>query len=335
MIRFAWLQFRMQATIAAGALAVVAVVLALTGPSLVHLYDTTVANCAVQHDCSTATTAFTDADGPIQIFSDFLVLLVPLVIGMFWGAPLVSREFEAGTFRLAWSQGVTRTHWLAVKLGLGALVSMASVGLLSLMVTWWSSDLDLVRANPWGVLAFSVRGLVPIGYAAFAFILGLTAGLLFRRLLPAMLAGLIGFIAVREVVTRWVRPYLFAPIHKSLPITTASPLSFQVGPTTTTVFERTNGVDLPNAWVYSVKIADNADRAPTASFLNRACPLGNYGPANPRECTARIAAQFHQVVIYQPGSRYWPVQWYELAIFLGLSIVLGGFCFWWIRRPVS
>jgi hypothetical protein len=39
-------------------------------------------------------------------------------------------------------------------------------------------------------------------------------------------------------------------------------------------------------------------------------------------------------VTYQPGSRYWPMQWYELAIFLGLSIVLGGSCFWWIRRPV-
>jgi hypothetical protein len=63
--------------------------------------------------------------------------------------------------------------------------------------------------------------------------------------------------------------------------------------------------------------------------------LGNYGPLNPRDCTARIAAKFHQVVTYQPGSHYWPMQWYELAIVLALAIVLGGFCFWWIRRPVS
>ena len=54
MIRFAWLQFRMQAAIAAGALAIVAVVLALTGPDLVHLYDSTIASCAAHHDCSTA-----------------------------------------------------------------------------------------------------------------------------------------------------------------------------------------------------------------------------------------------------------------------------------------
>jgi hypothetical protein len=110
--RFAWLQFRKQAALAAGGLLAVAVLLVVTGPSLVHLYDTTVANCASQHDCSTATTAFTDTDGPLQVFLDFLILLVPLIVGMFWGAPLVSRDLETGTFRLAWTQGVSRTRWL-------------------------------------------------------------------------------------------------------------------------------------------------------------------------------------------------------------------------------
>ena len=36
----------------------------------------------------------------------------------FWGAPLVTRELEAGTHRLVWNQSVTRTRWLATKLGL-------------------------------------------------------------------------------------------------------------------------------------------------------------------------------------------------------------------------
>jgi hypothetical protein len=166
MIRFAWLQFRMQAAIAAGALAIVAVVLAVTGPNLVHLYDTTVAACGAHHDCSDATTAFTDTDGPLQVFPDFLVLLVPLLIGMFWGAPLVSREFETA--------------------GRGALASRLTAGLLSLMVTWWSSDLDLVSADPFNPLGFGIRDLVPAGYAAFAFTLGATAGLFSRSRAPAV-----------------------------------------------------------------------------------------------------------------------------------------------------
>jgi hypothetical protein len=334
-IRFAWLQFRMQAAVAVGALAIVAVVLALTGPDLAHLYDSTIASCTAHHDCSTATTDFTNTDGPLQVFLDFLVLVVPLLIGMFWGAPLVSSEFEAGTFRLAWTQGVTRTRWLAVKLGLGVFASAAIAGLLSLMVSWWSSQLDHVNADPFNSLRFGVRDVVPIGYAAFAFALGLTAGLLFRRMLPAMLTALVGFVAAREVVTAWVRPYLLTPLHKSLPITTATPVSIdQTSPGIIKAFESTRGISLPDAWVYSVKIVDQAGHTPTAPFLNRACPLGNYGPLDPRDCTARLAAKFHQLVTYQPGSHYWLMQWYELAIFLGLSIVLGGFCFWWIRRPV-
>jgi hypothetical protein len=334
-IRFAWLQFRMQAAVTAGALTIVAVVLALTGPGLVHLYDTTVASCAAQHDCSTATTDFTGTDGPLQVFLNFLLLIVPLLIGMFWGAPLVSREFETGTFRLAWTQGVTRSRWLAVKLGLGAVASAAIAGLLSLIMSWWSSRLDYVNADPFNSLRFGVRDVVPIGYAAFAFALGLTAGLLFRRMLPAMLTALVGFVAAREAVTAWVRPHLFTPLHQSLPITTATPVSVdQTSPGVIEAFESVRGISLPNAWVYSVKIVDQAGHTPATSFLSRACPLGNYGPLNPRDCTARLAARFHQLVTYQPGSRYWPMQWYELAIFLGLFIVLGTFCFWWIRRPV-
>jgi hypothetical protein len=73
--------------------------------------------------------------------SGFL-LLVPAIIGTFWAAPLLTREFEAGTFQLAWTQSVTRTRWLAAKLGVGALAAMATAGLFSLLLTWWSGPID-------------------------------------------------------------------------------------------------------------------------------------------------------------------------------------------------
>src|SRR5437016_1192461 len=147
----------MQAALTAAALTIVTVVLVLTGLDLAHLYDTTVAICAAHHDCSAATTNFTAADGPLQVFSDLLLLVIPLVIGMFWGAPLISREFEAGTFRLAWTQGVTRTRWLAVKLGLGAVASAAIAGLPCLIVGLWSRKLDQVNDNPFNPHRLVVR----------------------------------------------------------------------------------------------------------------------------------------------------------------------------------
>ena len=82
-----------------------------------------------------------NADGfanAIFLLASFAVLFVPGIVGVFWGAPLVARELEAGTHRLAWSQSVSRTRWLAVKLGLTGLAAMAVAGVCGLAVTWWS-----------------------------------------------------------------------------------------------------------------------------------------------------------------------------------------------------
>ena len=65
MIRFAWLQARTQAVVAVGVLAVVAVVLGVTGPNIVHLYDTTVATCAAHNDCQAATAALSEVAGAL------------------------------------------------------------------------------------------------------------------------------------------------------------------------------------------------------------------------------------------------------------------------------
>ena len=136
-------------------------------------------------------------DGKLQTLALALVLIVPVVIGMFWGAPLVARELETGTFRLAWTQSVTRLRWLLVKLGLVGLASAVVGGLLSLMVSWWFSPIDKVSANRFSPAAFGMHGFVPAGYALFAFVLGATVGVLFRRTLPAMAVTLVGFIAAR------------------------------------------------------------------------------------------------------------------------------------------
>jgi hypothetical protein len=249
-IRFAALQLRIQAAVALGAIVAVAIVLAITGPHLVNLYDTTVVPCSAHNDCAATTTALTDTDGPLQVFLTFLLLVIPVLIGMFWGAPLLAREYENGTYRLAWTQGVTRTRWLAVKLGLGALVSIVVCGLLSLMVTWWWSPLNAVSANPFDPLNFGTRDLTPVGYAAFAFVLGTCAGLLMRRTVPAMFTALAGFAAVRYVMNSWVRPHLMTPLRTVIAISPSSPLNMGETPAGFQVAAATRGV-LPGDWVYS------------------------------------------------------------------------------------
>ena len=170
MIRFTALQFRAQAAVAFIALVIAAVVLAITGPHLLHIYDTVVATCAAHGDCSSVDSNFVKLDHGLQIALNILIIVVPGIIGLFWGAPLVAHELEARTFRLAWTQSVTRTRWVAVKIACVGLASMAVAGLLSLMLTWWASPIDRVNLNVFGT--FDQRDIVPIGYAAFAFVLG-------------------------------------------------------------------------------------------------------------------------------------------------------------------
>jgi hypothetical protein len=98
---------------------------------------------------------------------------------------------------------------MAVKLGVAGLASLAVAGLVTLMVTWWSSPLDTVSASPFA--AFDQRDLIPIGWTAFTFAAGVTAGVLIRRTLPAMAAALAVFAAVRAVINKLVRPHLSTP----------------------------------------------------------------------------------------------------------------------------
>jgi hypothetical protein len=356
MIRFAWMQSRTQTMVAAGVLIAVAVVLAMSGPHLVHLYDTTVATCGAHGDCPAVTAAFLRNDGTLRTWLGVLVVVGPGIIGIFWGAPLVTQEIEAGTFRLAWTQSVTRTRWLAVKLAVVALAGMAVAGLLSLMVTWWASPLDRAGMDAFG--SFEQRDIVPIAYAAFAFALGVTAGVLLRRTLPAMAATLVAFVAARGVMAHWIRPHLIAAAHQDLAITSASVVGY--GSSAISIFDlgspstlQVAPPNIPGAWIYSTQLVDQQGHAITAQFLRSACPGLGAGPGGGgsagtshrpapasaqnalNECAAKVAARFHELVTYQPASRYWTFQWYELAVFLGAALALAWFCLWYARRRIS
>jgi hypothetical protein len=323
MTRFTWLQFRAQAAVVAGALALLAVAAA----GLLHRDN-----------------------GTARLWLGVLVLVAPGLIGMFWGAPLVAREFEEGTFRLAWTQSVTRTRWMAVKLAVVGLASMAAAGLLSLVVTWWSGPLDRADLNQFAT--FDQRGIAPIGYAAFAFTLGVLAGALIRRTLPAMFVTLAVFVAVRLTEFSWLRPRLLRPVLLNLALNPGSTGYGQQGTLSVLFSSPTLMPDpphLPNTWITSLGVVNARGQALTTQVLTRACPdigqgggggggLGGHSKApqavvnRTQDCVAKIGTTYHEAVAYQPASRYWPLQWYELAIFLGAALILAAACLWRIRR---
>jgi hypothetical protein len=277
-----------------------------------------------------------------------LMIAAPGLIGAFWGAPLVASEFEDGTFRLAWTQSVTRTRWMAVKLAVVGLASMATAGLLSLVVTWWASPLDRSALNQFAT--FDQRDIAPVGYAAFAFTLGVLAGALIRRTLPAMAITLAVFIATRLAELTWVRPRLLPPVLLNLALSPGSTGYGQEGTLSVLFGSPTlmpNPPNLPNTWITSTRIVNAHGQALTTQVLNSACPDINQGRGGGglghtrapqavvnalQDCVAKIGTTYHQALAYQPASHYWPLQWYELTIFLGAALVLAAACLWRIRR---
>jgi hypothetical protein len=343
MIWLTWRQFRVQACTAMVGVTIIAVVFAITGGHVAHLYQTSgIPTCAAHGTCSTLRTAFLKqitAD-PAYVVSYLLGLavlyLTPAIIGMFWGAPLVTRELEAGTFRLSFTQSVTRTRWLAVKLAVIALVTMAALALLSLIITWWASPIDKADALPgdgqalpnrFVPIIFGARDIAPIGYAAFAFALGVTVGILIRRTLPAMAVTLAAVAAVQIVMPATVRPHLIPPVRTTTPFDTAAITRFEITGTHMTV---TAPVNLPGAWIVSTQTIDPTGH-PFTGPAAPACLINNTPSMQP--CTDSIAhLHLRQLVTYQPANRYWTFQWLETAIFLVLACALAGISGWLIRR---
>jgi hypothetical protein len=213
------------------------------------------------------------------------------------------------------------------------------------MVTLWAAPLDRVHAAPF--TTFDERDLVPIGYAAFAFALAVTAGCLIRRTLPAIAAALVVFAGARLAVWHFLRPHLAAVTHGQLPMSAAHHVGFISGPAGAQFVAGNPAID--NTWILSSRIIDKgghpAGAATLHRFLESACPViagrvshlhaGSSGPPNPlafRDCIGQIGAHFRLAVTYQPAKNYWQLQWLELAIFVAAAVALSAFCFWWVRR---
>jgi ABC-2 family transporter protein len=345
MIWLTWRQFRGGAVMMAAALAGLAAVLALTGPGLAHEYSTGIAACTAQGGgCRDFAESFLNDHQIPHLAVTAAVLILPALIGMFWGAPLIARELEDGTDRLVWNQSVTRTRWLAYKLGLTGLAAMAAAGLGSLAVTWWSSPLDrtAIHFPRMAPLLFAARGIVPIGYAAFAFAVAVTVGMLVRRTVPAMAITLAIFVVAQIAMPLLVRPHLSAPARSTMAITKSNYDGFRWG--SGGRLEVWSNAGPAGAWVLSSHALDPSGHAverisltsssgPCAFSTAGPPPEGTQADKQLTDCLAEIQRLgYRQEAIYQPSSRFWPFQWYETGIYTALALGLAGFCLWRIRR---
>ncbi|MFD1535425.1 hypothetical protein [Nonomuraea guangzhouensis] len=312
MMWMAWRQHRKQVLFAAVGLVVLAAVLIPTG--LAMRADFTGSGLAAclgglgsaeflrpGTDCTALSREFTGQYDLMAMFGTLLVFL-PLLVGLFWGAPLVARELEQGTYRLVWTQGVSRLRWALVKTAFVVVVTVAVSTCYALLLSWWLTPLNDAGRVRLAELSFDVQGVVPVAYTLFAVALGILAGTIWRRVTPAMAAAVVGFLTVRFVVLSQLRGHLLPVSERIYPVV---------------------GGKRPNPalgdWTFASGIK-NAQGEVLVTGQQAQCSAAVSGdPSGPCAAFGKGAYNFQ---LYQPGSNFWPLQLIEAGLFTLLAVVL-------------
>jgi hypothetical protein len=251
-----------------------------------------------------------------------LLAALPLLAGLFLGAPLLAREAESGTLQLAWTQSVSRARWLAVKLTTFlAAISVAAVMLSVCFSAWLSvynqlSFAGYTTVNRMESPAFDLSGVAPLGAMLFSFALGTLAGVFIRRTVPAMAVALGGYVGAILPLSSVRYTAFFRPRTASGSYATASPVR-------------------PGGYILRFTYSDAAGHQVGFDTLYHACarPAGHGQSTIAVSCL--VAKGFHITESFQPAARYWPLQTVTAGILAAAAAAMLAFAAWWaVRRRV-
>jgi len=244
-----------------------------------------------------------------------LLFAVPVLLGAFAGAPLLSRELESGTFRFAWTQGAGRTRWALSTLVVPALAVVAATGACTGIFFWYFRPFfALGQVSEMLPLTFALLGVAFAAWSLLAYTLAAFLGALLRRTVLAMVITLVLYVVLAIATATAIRPHYAAPV--TVPRAAAGANS--------------------SGWVIS-----NFAKSPTGQEVSqgdlyatfRHLPASVQDSASPDAFTTWLAKQGYTMwTSLQPDSRFWEFQLIEGAWLAALSTGLIGGSVWLIRR---
>ena len=260
-----------------------------------------------------------------------LLQVVPALIGAFAGAPVLARELETGTFRYAWTQGFGRRRWALAKLVLLAAVLAAATAAFGALVSWYYQPdyatsrqaLGLYQNSPFGDL-FSLREVTFPAWTLAAFAISALAGMLIRRVVPAIVATLAGYAGLAIATAGLLREHYLTPVVTTRPNVPGT--AWLLG----------------QSWTKDGRFAFAGN--PPLNLVNKFCNFSQHGPPGEKGPAAGPATTFAQCLAphgymqwtsYQPASRFWPFQWIEGGWLLALSALLIAVTIWLVHRRVA
>ncbi|MGH9123621.1 MAG: hypothetical protein ACRDZ8_02705 [Acidimicrobiales bacterium] len=325
--RMAWVIWR-QHRIALGGLTValgaLATYVAALGLQLHHAYHTAITCNLNSPTCNDVISNFNFMNHALQ--GGYILQAVPALIGAFIGAPVLAWELETGTFRYAWTQGLQRWRWTLAKLVSLAVVVTAAAGALSVLFSWYyqpylattNQSRSLNELSPFSSGLFDLRGVAFAGWTLAAIAIGALAGMLIRRVVPAIVADLAAYTGLAIVAANILRQHYLSPLL-------------------------TRAVNVPgSAWVTSQywtiggRFAFHSWRDAPLSLVQSCAsgaapgPLGKPVVGTFAQCAARHG--YAQLTRYQPAGRFWTFQWIEAGWLIALAALLIAVTIWLVDR---
>ena len=328
MIWLTWRQYRAEAGVAAELLAAILAALAVIGRGAHHVAQQVGLPACMRSgaDCSNALERLHRDYHWLPPVTGSLIA-VPLLVGMFWAAPLISREYEAGTHRLVWTQSISRLRWITTRLAIIAGITAAAAAILGQVTVWALDPLTPAFGTRFNSTWYDILGIVPIACMLFAFAAGSAASALTRRTIPAMATTLVVYAAAR-IPMHFIRDH-FSPTRISTSTFRLSDLLHNIDADPSAVVA-TQQVSL-NDRILSTATFDSLGRS-TAGLNNRGVlmqycpglsPRGDLSRAAVNSCASKVnGLSGHQVTRYHPASQFWTIQIVESLIFVGVAAAL-------------
>ncbi len=313
-----WRQHRIALAGVAALLGVLALYLWLTGLRVHHAYAATAAcHPAFSPACRALLTAANGSDATARQIAA-LLQAVPVLIGAFLGAPVLAQELETGTFRYAWTQGMGRWRWTVAKLVLLAVAVTAAAGAFGVLFSWYFSPIVASGdETPFLATVFDLYGVALAGWTLAAFAIGVLAGMLIRRVVPAIAATIAAWSGLAILTGTTLRPRYLSPVATSNPRVQDS------------------------AWIIS-QWYTRGGKLVSQSVISQVLekdPIHRIGPHAAMYAIdpPRYLAQHGYLswITYQPTGRFWTFQWIEGDWLLALSALLIAATIWLVRRRAA
>jgi ABC-type transport system involved in multi-copper enzyme maturation permease subunit len=321
-----WRQHRLALAGVAALFGVAAVYLLITGVQMHHAYAA-VAACrpAGSGICRQVAGNFLNTYAPGVGPALGLLQVIPALIGAFAGAPVLARELETGTFRYTWTQGFGRARWTVAKLVPLAVAVTVAAGAFSVLVSWYIQPIFGAGDDngPLYPTIFDLRGVALAAWTLAAFAIGGLAGMLIRRVVPAIAVTLAVYVGLAFAVGAFLRDHYLAPL-----VTTSS-LNLPGSAWILSQWWTKGGATLSPAAMYQVM--DNAMTALNPTINSPGQKASAYSTML-QYLTQHGYTYWTQ---YQPGSRFWPFQWIESGGLLALSVLFIAAAVWLVRRRAA